>query len=244
MNGAVMKNFITDDTPFASSVVGAGDIFVSEVDESDGSIAQYSPKIAVLNNVALELRRGEVLALVGENGAGKSSLMKILGGIHAADEGEVVLERTPFYAESGGQVGDTGELVTGSARFKVSDTRKRGAAFSHIGKLTGSGLAVGASVEARIDNARRDHIRRNHTATHLLHAALREVLGTHVQQKGSLVAPERLRYCAGCSIPPDSRGSAGSSLPSCARRSESRSLGTWQFSRIRSCTSLCSSPPR
>jgi alanyl-tRNA synthetase len=114
--------------------------------------------------------------------------------LQSGDEGEVVLERTPFYAESGGQVGDTGELVTGGARFTVTDTRKRGAAFSHIGKLSGTPLQVGASVEARVDNARREHIRRNHTATHLLHAALREILGTHVQQKGSLVAPDRLRF--------------------------------------------------
>jgi alanyl-tRNA synthetase len=114
--------------------------------------------------------------------------------LQSGDEGEVVLERTPFYAESGGQVGDTGELVTGDARFTVTDTRKRGAAFSHIGKLSGAALKVGTSVEARVDHIRRDHIRRNHTATHLLHAALREVLGTHVQQKGSLVAPDRLRF--------------------------------------------------
>jgi alanyl-tRNA synthetase len=110
------------------------------------------------------------------------------------DEGEVVLERTPFYAESGGQVGDTGELAAGSARFAVTDTRKRGAAFAHIGRLTGGALRVGDTVAARIDHARREHIKRNHTATHLLHAALREVLGTHVQQKGSLVAPDRLRF--------------------------------------------------
>src|SRR6185369_7001025 len=107
---------------------------------------------------------------------------------------EVVLERTPFYAESGGQVGDIGELVTVSARFKVSDTRKRGAAFSHIGRFTGAVLSVGASVEARIDHARHNHIHRNHTATHLLHAALHEVLSTHVQQKSSLIAPDRLRF--------------------------------------------------
>jgi alanyl-tRNA synthetase len=112
----------------------------------------------------------------------------------AGDEGEVVLERTPFYAESGGQVGDTGELTAGAARFAVSDTRKRGAAFAHIGKLAGAALKVGDNVDARIDNVRRDATRRNHTATHLLHAALREVLGTHVQQKGSLVAPDRLRF--------------------------------------------------
>ena len=114
--------------------------------------------------------------------------------LEAGEEGEVVLDRTPFYAESGGQVGDTGELVAGAAHFAVSDTRKRGAAFSHIGKLASGQLRVGSAVEARIDHARRERIRRNHTATHLLHAALREVLGTHVQQKGSLVAPDRLRF--------------------------------------------------
>jgi alanyl-tRNA synthetase len=127
-----------------------------------------------------------VVALL-KNGATVESLQ-------AGDEGEVVLDRTPFYAESGGQVGDTGELVAGPARFTVADTRKRGTAFSHIGTLTGGPLRTGDSIKAQIDTARREHIRRNHTATHLLHAALREVLGTHVQQKGSLVAPDRLRF--------------------------------------------------
>jgi alanyl-tRNA synthetase len=110
------------------------------------------------------------------------------------EEGEVVLERTPFYAESGGQVGDTGELGAGAARFVVADTRKRGTAFAHLGRLEGGPLKVGDTVSARIDHQRREHTRRNHTATHLLHAALREVLGQHVQQKGSLVAPDRLRF--------------------------------------------------
>src|SRR5688572_9861792 len=110
------------------------------------------------------------------------------------EEGEVVLDRTPFYAESGGQVGDTGYLIAGQARFSVSDTRKRGTAFAHIGQLAGAALKLGDPVEARIDSARRENTKRNHTATHLLHAALREVLGTHVQQKGSLVAPDRLRF--------------------------------------------------
>ena len=114
--------------------------------------------------------------------------------LQPGDEGEVVLESTPFYAESGGQVGDTGELRTAGAHFVVADTRKRGAAFAHIGRLAGAPLHAGDVVSARIDGARRDAIRRNHTATHLLHAALREVLGNHVQQKGSLVAPERLRF--------------------------------------------------
>src|SRR5690606_37488373 len=110
------------------------------------------------------------------------------------EAGEVVLERTPFYAESGGQVGDTGELSTGAARFTVADTRKRGSAFAHIGQLAGAPLKLGDEVAARIDHDRRERTKRNHTATHLLHAALREVLGNHVQQKGSLVAPERLRF--------------------------------------------------
>jgi alanyl-tRNA synthetase len=110
------------------------------------------------------------------------------------ETGEVVLERTPFYAESGGQVGDTGELVGDNAHFTVTDTRKRGQAFAHIGTLSGGVLKVGDRVHARVDQARRERIKRNHTATHLLHAALREVLGKHVQQKGSLVAPDRLRF--------------------------------------------------
>jgi alanyl-tRNA synthetase len=135
-----------------------------------------------------------------EQVADESRVVALLRGGNAVDtlaageEGEVVLERTPFYAESGGQVGDTGELVVGKARFAVSDTRKRGAAFSHMGRLEAGSLKIGDKVAARIDAARRERIRRNHTATHLLHAALREALGAHVQQKGSLVAPDRLRF--------------------------------------------------
>jgi alanyl-tRNA synthetase len=118
----------------------------------------------------------------------------VVDALQAGDEGEVVLERTPFYAESGGQVGDTGELTAGSNRFTVADTRKRGTAFSHFGKLVSGTLKRGDTVVAHIDSGRREHIRRNHTATHLLHAALREALGAHVQQKGSMVAPDRLRF--------------------------------------------------
>jgi alanyl-tRNA synthetase len=109
-------------------------------------------------------------------------------------EGTVVLERTPFYAESGGQVGDSGELRAGAARFAVSDTQKLGLAFGHRGKLTAGRIAVGDRVEAQVDAQRRAAIVLNHSATHLLHAALRKVLGLHVQQKGSLVAPDRLRF--------------------------------------------------
>jgi alanyl-tRNA synthetase len=114
--------------------------------------------------------------------------------LNTGDEGEVILDRTPFYAESGGQVGDAGELGNAGAKFHVSDTQKRGSAFSHIGKVTSGLIKVGDKLAAQVDTARRTAIKANHSATHLLHAALRKVLGTHVQQKGSLVAPDRLRF--------------------------------------------------
>ncbi|MGI9259795.1 MAG: alanine--tRNA ligase [Gammaproteobacteria bacterium] len=106
----------------------------------------------------------------------------------------VVLDRTPYYAESGGQVGDTGEFVGDDARFRVDDTQKAGAAHAHLGELIKGKLAIGDKIEAQVDAGRRAAIVLNHSATHLLHAALREVLGEHVQQKGSLVAPDRLRF--------------------------------------------------
>jgi alanyl-tRNA synthetase len=109
-------------------------------------------------------------------------------------KGIIVLERTPFYAESGGQVGDTGELLTKTARFEVADTQKLGSAFGHQGTVTAGRIAVGDRVTAQVDARRRAAIVLNHSATHLLHAALRKVLGVHVQQKGSLVAPDRLRF--------------------------------------------------
>jgi alanyl-tRNA synthetase len=110
------------------------------------------------------------------------------------EEGEVVLDRTPFYAEAGGQVGDAGELSAADVRFMVSDTQRRGAAHSHIGKLAQGKISLGDTLEAQVDGARRQATALNHSATHLLHAALRSVLGTHVLQKGSLVAPDRLRF--------------------------------------------------
>ncbi len=111
------------------------------------------------------------------------------------DEVEVVMDRTPFYAESGGQVGDTGELAGAWGRARVLETRKGGsAAILHRVMVEEGTLQPGDEVEARVDSERRADIMRNHTATHLLHAALRELLGTHVQQKGSLVAPDRLRF--------------------------------------------------
>ena len=112
----------------------------------------------------------------------------------AGDECVVVLERTPFYAESGGQVGDTGLLTWSGGRFKVTDTRKEGDNHLHVGTLVEGELFPGLEVDARIDHARRERTKRNHSATHLLHAALRNVLGEHVTQKGSLVDPDKLRF--------------------------------------------------
>ena len=114
--------------------------------------------------------------------------------LRAGDDGQVVLDVTPFYAESGGQVGDAGELTTAAARFTVTDTQKLGKAHLHVGKLEAGTLKVGETVTASVDGVRRQATRANHSATHLLHAALRQVLGSHVTQKGSLVAPDRLRF--------------------------------------------------
>jgi alanyl-tRNA synthetase len=119
---------------------------------------------------------------------------KPVESLGAGEEGEVVLDRTPFYAEAGGQVGDAGELSAAGVRFAVADTQKRGAAHAHRGKLAEGSIRVGDELLAEVDGERRKATALNHSATHLLHAALRQVLGTHVQQKGSLVAPDRLRF--------------------------------------------------
>ncbi|MEE1923890.1 alanine--tRNA ligase [Pseudomonas sp. 148P] len=110
------------------------------------------------------------------------------------EEGVVILDRTPFYAESGGQIGDTGYLQAGAVRFDVRDTTKTGGAFLHHGVIASGSLSVGAQVEAKVDADVQHATSLNHSATHLLHAALREVLGEHVQQKGSLVNSQRLRF--------------------------------------------------
>nr|WP_293625886.1 alanine--tRNA ligase [Salinisphaera sp.] len=112
----------------------------------------------------------------------------------AGDEGVVVLDRTPFYGESGGQLGDHGVIDADGARFVVTDTQKQNGVFLHFGQVESGEFAAGMAVETEVDTGRRQAIELNHTATHLLHAALRETLGTHVRQKGSMVAPERLRF--------------------------------------------------
>jgi len=118
-----------------------------------------------------------------------------IDSLTAGEQGEVVLDRTPFYAEAGGQIGDTGELTASpSTVFRVEDTQKRGAVHSHRGRLVSGSIKLGEMLNARVDAERRQAIRLNHSATHLLHAALRSILGTHVVQKGSLVAADRLRF--------------------------------------------------
>ena len=115
-----------------------------------------------------------------------------------AGEGEtvgVVVNQTPFYGESGGQMGDTGTISGEGFRIEVTDTQKKGdGLFVHEGRVVKGTVKTGAAVELEVDHARRTRLRSNHSATHLVHEALREVLGTHVAQKGSLVAPERLRF--------------------------------------------------
>jgi alanyl-tRNA synthetase len=132
------------------------------------------------------LDRSKVIALFKDNQA--------VNELNVGDEGVVVLSQTPFYAESGGQVGDTGVLLNKAAHFEVMDTRKAGRAFIHIGQLSNGSIKLGDELEAMIDADRRRATVRNHSATHLMHAALREILGEHVQQKGSLVNNERLRF--------------------------------------------------
>lgn len=119
---------------------------------------------------------------------------KAVDAINAGQQAVVVLDQTPFYAESGGQVGDKGELKGANFSFVVEDTQKYGQAIGHIGKLAAGSLKVGDAVQADVDEARRARIRLNHSATHLMHAALRQVLGTHVSQKGSLVNDKVLRF--------------------------------------------------
>uniref|UniRef100_UPI00333F8BD7 alanine--tRNA ligase n=1 Tax=Paracandidimonas soli TaxID=1917182 RepID=UPI00333F8BD7 len=115
--------------------------------------------------------------------------------VSAGQQAVVVLDVTPFYAESGGQVGDTGELLAGDAVFQVQDTQKiQSNVFGHHGELRGGSLKIGDTVDARVDIERRARTIRNHSATHLMHKALREVLGGHVQQRGSLVDPDKTRF--------------------------------------------------
>ncbi|PRY95261.1 alanyl-tRNA synthetase [Hasllibacter halocynthiae] len=115
-------------------------------------------------------------------------------GLAAGDEGIVVVNQTPFYAEAGGQVGDTGEIRWSGGHARVTDTRRQAGAFLHFVRVEEGALAPGAAVELEVDHERRALVRANHSATHLLHEALRDALGGHVAQRGSLNAPDRLRF--------------------------------------------------
>jgi alanyl-tRNA synthetase len=120
---------------------------------------------------------------------------KEVGALKRGESGVVLLNQTPFYGESGGQIGDTGIMSADGIRFKVTDTKKyAGDVFAHIGTVEQGTVQPGTEVALEVDHARRGAIRQNHSATHLLHEALRQVLGEHVAQKGSLVAPDRLRF--------------------------------------------------
>jgi alanyl-tRNA synthetase len=120
---------------------------------------------------------------------------KEVAALKNGETGIVVLNQTPFYGESGGQVGDTGVMIADGIRFRVTDTQKyAGDVYAHIGVVEEGTIKPGAALALEVDHARRGAIRKNHSATHLLHEALRQVLGDHVAQKGSLVAPDRLRF--------------------------------------------------
>jgi alanyl-tRNA synthetase len=134
-----------------------------------------------------ERAEGVVAALVNDG--------KEVADLKTGDHGAVVLNQTPFYGESGGQVGDAGVMTADGVRFRVTETQKKaGDLLVHVGVVETGTLAAGAALALVVDHARRSAIRRNHSATHLLHEALRQVLGDHVAQKGSLVAPDRLRF--------------------------------------------------
>ncbi|HUH30723.1 MAG TPA: alanine--tRNA ligase, partial [Rhodanobacter sp.] len=149
--------------------------------------SQLQPTV-FLGYETLRSTSGKVLGLVRDG--------RQVDQLADGEQGLLILDRTPFYAESGGQVGDTGELLNPAGRFEVGDTLKMGGVFfGHAGVWHGDQpLRTGDLLDAQVDGQRRQAIVLNHSATHLLHAALRQVLGTHVTQKGSLVAPERLRF--------------------------------------------------
>ena len=145
----------------------------------------------------LELPGVEVLRIVRQTEGGPV----VASGLQAGEEGVVVLERTVFYAESGGQVGDRGRIRWDGGSARVTDTQKEGGVFFHFVEVVEGRLKSGESVDLVVEESLRRPTQRNHTATHLLHAALREVLGEGVRQAGSLVAPDRLRFDFTCSKP-------------------------------------------
>ena len=161
--------------------------------------ARAASKFSAVNDAAL--KTDVESAFSGYEGTADSSNVvaiyksgKATKSLSAGDDGAVILSSTSFYAESGGQIGDTGVLSVKKASFAVADTQKSGKAIVHYGTLQSGKFKVGDKVDVQVDAERRQAIRLNHSATHLMHAALRQILGEHVVQKGSLVAPDRLRF--------------------------------------------------
>lgn len=181
------RNLKVDEAGFEKAM----DIQRRRARESSGFSADYNSMVRVngvtqFSGYEHVERHSNVVALFVDG----QSVEEIQAGVNAI----AILDDTPFYGESGGQVGDKGELKTAAGIFTVSDTQKYGKAIGHQGALSTGKLRVGDSVDAQVDVARRDRIRLNHSATHLLHAALRQVLGKHVAQKGSLVNDNYLRF--------------------------------------------------
>ncbi|MCX2943176.1 alanine--tRNA ligase [Rahnella perminowiae] len=181
------RNLKVDEAGFEKAM----DVQRRRARESSGFSADYNSMVRVdgvtqFSGYEHLQRHSKVVALFVDG----QPVNDIQAGVNAI----VVLDDTPFYGESGGQVGDKGVLKTAAGIFSVSDTQKYGKAIGHQGALNAGKLSVGDSVEAEVDAARRDRIRLNHSATHLLHAALRQVLGRHVAQKGSLVNDNYLRF--------------------------------------------------
>ncbi|MFA7275808.1 MAG: alanine--tRNA ligase [Pseudobdellovibrionaceae bacterium] len=136
---------------------------------------------------AKDAAEGQIIAIVKDG--------KVVTEVNAGDEAQILLNQTPFYAESGGQVGDHGELVASNGHFVVTDTAKKlGKLYVHVGKVTQGSLKTGSGVEAKVDTARRAKIKAHHSVTHLLHEALRQTLGDHIAQKGSLQTHDRTRF--------------------------------------------------
>ncbi len=173
---------------------------MNEQRERARGASQFETKASLSADLVQRLTPTQFLGYNALEGDGLNILGMVRAGrsvdeISAGDEAMLILDATPFYAESGGQVGDTGELSNGDGQFAVTDTLKLAGAFhGHVGRWNGKPLRVGAALHGSVDAERRRATVLNHSATHLLHAALRAVLGEHVTQKGSLVAPDRLRF--------------------------------------------------
>jgi alanyl-tRNA synthetase len=164
----------------------------------DGS--KFGSAVSITAEQSVGLAATQFLGYAGCDADGCTVVKILLDGqavseLNSADSALVILDRTPFYAESGGQIGDSGQLFDSANVFQISDTVKlAGTFFGHVGKLQEGALRVGQVLSAKVDAERRARVRGNHSATHLMHAALRQVLGEHVSQKGSYVGPDRLRF--------------------------------------------------